>query len=310
MQGSFRCGKATKRSRYGSLSKDRTRRTLWSAELCFKAGLACHLIDAEWKACYMMPYEAEELTAHSEGLETILSYSTRHHNSLKLLNQTISGLENRKVGLNLIVGNPAYLSPLEARRPYFRTLVDVVKFVRQRFDDLPVFIGTEGLGTKAIELSAEYDLVPFLLLDRSLKEDIASAKDIMGNGEVALYAPYLISKNYPRLLRDILYRLSGYIMRRRWVKKEMKQMGYDPSVSTLRAVIQEKKSLSPKFIESDLGTFLKEAASHLAMYGDINYVSDRMTEQRKLGVTILMGFPIKENEEQILLLGECSSNLA
>ena len=310
MQGSFRCGKATKRSRYGSLSKDRMRRTIWSAELCSKAGLSYHLIDAEWKMFYMMPYEAQELVARSKGLETIIAFSTRHSNSLKLLNQTISSIGTRGIGLNLVVGNPAYLSSREIRRPCFRTLVDVVKFVRQHFEDLPVFVGTEGLGVQAAELCVEYDLIPFLLLDKGLEDEIAIVEDAMGRENAALYAPFLVSKNYPRLLRDILYRLAGYIMRRRWVKEELKKMGYDPTVSTLRAVIQEKRPLPSSFMESDLGAFLKEATSYLTMYGDVDSVEGKIRDLRKLGIATLFGFPIKENAEQILLLGKCASKVA
>ena len=310
MQNHFRCGKATKRSRYGSLSKDRMRRTLWSAELCSKAGLTYHLIDSEWKMFYMMPYEAEELIAHSKGLETIIAFSTRHRNSLRLLDQTIGSLDARSIGLNLVVGNPAYLSPGEARRPYFRTLVDTVRFVREHFENLHMFIGIEGLGTKAAELCVEYDLVPFLLLDRGLEEEIIKVKDVTRSENMALYVPYFVSKNYPRLLRDILYRLSGYIMRRRWVKDELKKMGYDPSVSTLRAVIQEKEPLPPNFVESDLGGFLKKAASHLTMYGDVDSVVAKIRALRKLGIATLIGLPIKESAEQILLLGKCASEVA
>jgi len=286
------------------------RRTIWSAELCSKAGLSYHLIDAEWKMFYMMPYEAQELVAHSKGLETIIAFSTRHSNSLKLLNQTISSIGTRGIGLNLVVGNPAYLSSREIRRPCFRTLVDIVKFVRQRFEDLPVFVGTEGLGIQAAELCVEYDLIPFLLLDKGLEEEIAMVKDAMGRENAALYAPFLVSRNYPRLLRDILYRLAGYIMRRRWVKEELKKMGYDPTASALRAVIQEKRPLSSSFIESDLGAFLKEAASYLTMYGDVDMVAGKVGDLRKLGIMTLIGFPIKESAEQVLLLGKCASKIA
>lgn len=310
MHGRFRCGKATKRSRYGSLSKDRVRRTIWSAELCTRAGLSYHLIDSEWKMFYMMPYEAQELIACSKGLKTIIAFSTRHRNSLRLLDQTMSGLDTRNVALNLIVGNPAYLSSGEIRRPYFRTLVDTVKFVRSRFEDLTMFVGIEGLGAAAVELCVEYDLLPFLLLDKGLEDMVAMVKDITGRENAAVYAPFLVSKNYPRLLRDILYRLSGYVMRRRWVREGLKKLGYDPTVATLRAVIQEKRPLPSSFMESNLGIFLEEAASYLTMYGDVDSVTGKISDLRRLGIMTLIGFPIKENAEQILLLGKCASKIA
>ena len=303
-------GKATKRSRYGSLSKDRMRRTIWSAELCSKAGLTYHLIDSEWKKFYLMPYEAQELINHSKDLKTIFTFSTRHNNSLRLLKQTLEDIDTSKVGLTLVPGNPAYLSTKEARKSGLKSLRIASEFVRRHFEDLDVFIGSEGLGPKIAELCAEYDLTPFLLLDKGFEEEIVKMKDVAKNHNFGLYIPYLISENYPRLLRDILFRLSGYVMRRRWVKEELKRMGYDPAISTLRAVIQEKKPLPSNFYESELGVFLEKAASYLTLYGNVDTVTKKLKEIHKAGVTTVMGLPIKENADQILQFGKCSVKIS
>lgn len=308
MQGQFKVGKATKRSRYGMTSKDRMKRTTWSARLCVRAGLSYHVIDSEWKMFYPMPYEVQELVTHSRGLKTIVTFSSRHYNSLRLLRQTLSGLSTLDaIGLNLVVGNPAYLTKREIRRPAIRTLIDSIRFVRRHFKDLTVFIGTEGIISKAAQLSVEYNLIPFLLLDRGLEEDLATVRDFLRKGEIALYAPFLISENYPRLLHDILFRLSGYIMRRSWVRGELKNMGYDLTASTLRAVIQDKKPLPAKIIRSNLGIFLKKAASSLTIHGNMEEATKRINHIRRQGVTTVIGLPIKENEQQILSFGKCVS---
>jgi len=309
MSESLSFGKATKRSRYGPFSKDRMRRTVWSANVCSKAGLHYHLIDSEWKKFYMLPYEAQDLVVHSQDLKTIFTFSTRHTNCLSLIKQTVNTVGTDNICLNLVAGNPAYLGSRELRRSSLRTLISAVKFVRKNYEDIRVFVGTEGLSSRIIELCMEYDLTPFLLLDRGIEEEVPRIEGVLKNREVGLYFPFMISENYPRLLRDILYRLSGYIMRRRWVRNEILKMGYDPSVSTLKAVIQEKKPLSSKFIESDLGTFLKEAASNLTIYGDQDRVIKTLRALRKIGITTMMGLPIKENEEQILQLGECNRRI-
>ncbi|MDH5770591.1 MAG: hypothetical protein OEZ25_04810 [Candidatus Bathyarchaeota archaeon] len=290
------------------ISKDRMKRTSWSARLCARAGLSYHVIDSEWKMFYLMPYEAQELIAQSRGLKTIVTFSSRHYNSLRLLRQTLNGLGTLDaIGLNLVVGNPAYLTEREIRRPSIRTLVDSIRFVRRYFKDLTVFIGAEGLISKAAQLSVEYDLIPFLLLDRGLEDDLATVRDFVRKSEIALYAPFLISENYPRLLHDILFRLSGYIMRRSWVRGELKKLGYDLTASTLKAVIQDKKPLPTKLMRSNLGIFLKKAASSLTLYGNMKEVTERINHIRMQGVTTVIGLPIKENEQQILSFGKCVS---
>ena len=302
----FSGGKATKLSKYGMTSKDRMERAFWSAELSEKAGLAYHVIDSEWKLHYLMPHETQELVAHSKNLRTIFSFSSRHYGSLKLLLQTLNALKNRdKVGLNVVVGNPAYLDWRELRRPSIRTLVDSIKFIRKNFNDISVLVGTEGLTGTAAELAADYDLVPFLLLDRNLEEEVATVRDRIGNGNLAIYVPFLISENYPRLLHDILFRLSGYILRRRWVQNGLRELGYDPALPTIRAVVQEKQPLSPELMASSLGEFLKKAASTLTVYGNADQVTERLKTFKKLGLKIIIGLPIKESDQQIASLGEC-----
>jgi len=308
IQVQFKCGKATKRSRYGMTSKDRTKRTLWSAKLCVRAGMSFHVIDSEWKMLYPTPSEVEDLVDHSHGLKTIVTFSTRHYNSLRLLRQTLSGFNAPdEIGLNLVVGNPAYLTEREIRRPSIRTLIDSIRFVRRRFNDLMVFIGTEGLISRAAQLSVEYDLIPLILLDRGLEEDIATVRDLVRNSEIALYAPFLISENYPRLLHDILYRLSGYIMRRSWVREDLRKLGYDLTESALRAVIQDKKPLPTRIMRSDLGRFLKKAASSFTISGNMKEVTERIDHIQKLGVTTIIGLPVKENDRQILSFGRLVS---
>ena len=303
---SFAGGKATKLSKYGSTSGERIRRAVVSATLCSANKLEYHLIDSEWKWHYLMPHEAQQLLDASPGLTTVLTFSSRHLNSLRIVRQTVQSLKTGEgLALNLVVGNKAYMTDREARRPPVRTLVDMVKFAKRNFSYVPTFIGTEGLTRKAVELAEQYDLVPMLLLDKTLEKSMKVIRDYSGMKRVALYVPYLVSSNYPRLLHDILYRLSGYILRRTWVQKEMRRLGYEPTLRTLGAVIQEKKPLSPRLMSSELGIFLKKAASTLTIYGTPDAVAERMRFLKNLGITTVFGFPIKENEQQIVTFGEC-----
>ncbi|MEM2895978.1 MAG: hypothetical protein QXG01_00115 [Candidatus Bathyarchaeia archaeon] len=282
-------GKATKRSRYGVVSKNQRERTLKSAELCKKAGLSFHVIDSEWKWNYLLSYETKELIEYSKGLITVLTFSTRHINSLRLIRQSLNSIQNLEgFALNLVVGNSAYLNWREARRPALRTLIDAIKFVRKRYSDLQIFVGTEGLMNSAPQLASEYDLIPFLLFDRNLEESISKIHDHFKDKKLALYVPFFISKNYPRMLNDILDRLAGYILRRKWVQEELKKLGYDPTVTTIKLIIQDKKPLSPEFAKGKLGGFLKEATTKLVIYGGMDEVTKRIKSIIKSGIDTIV----------------------
>ncbi|MEM3507173.1 MAG: hypothetical protein QW589_00515 [Candidatus Bathyarchaeia archaeon] len=299
-------GKATKRSRYGVVSKNIKERTLKSAELCKKADLSLHVIDSEWKWNYLLSYEIKELISYSKGLTTVLTFSTRHINSLRLIRQSLDSIQNfEEFALNLVVGNKAYLNWREVRRPAIRTLIDAIKFVKKRYNNLKIFIGTEGIMKSATQLALEYDLIPFLLFDKNLEENISTIHEDFKNKKIALYVPFFISKNYPRMLNDILDRLAGYILRRKWVQEGLKKIGYDPSLETIKLIIQDKRPLSPEFTKGKLGSFLKEATTKLVMYGDMDEVVGRIKSFMKNGIDIIVGLPVKENEEQIISFGTC-----
>ena len=303
-------GKATKRSRYGAITKDRIVRTLRSAEICRKGGLKYHVIDSEWKWTYLTSYEAHKLISYSEGLVTVITFSTRHYGSLRLMQRIVRQIAAvNDLALNLVIGNKAYLNSSESRRPAIRTLIDSIKFVRRHFGNITVFIGTEGLTEEAARLAAEYDLTPFVLLDKYLQRDLSLIKDVCGNRDVAVYIPFLVSSNYARLLRDVLYRLSGYMLRRRWVQNELRRIGYNPSMSMMRSIIQEKKPLPNELLRSKLGSLLKLASESLALYGDEQLVVERLRNLRRLGVSTFIGLPIKENDQQILWFARCLDSI-
>jgi hypothetical protein len=52
-----------------------------------------------------------------------------------------------------------------------------------------------------------------------------------------------------------------------------------------------------KIMRSDLGIFLKKAASSLTLYGNMKEATKRIDHIRRQGVTAVIGLPIKENEQ-------------
>lgn len=300
-------GKATKRARLGKITASIARGTLRSAQFCITSGLKYHIIDAEWKMNYLHDDEVTDLLQVSDpSVTTILTYSTRDSYCERNIRQARMGASGfEKFGLCLVAGNAAYLDTDERRRPLARTIREAVKTVKKNCEDREVWIGTEGVLRLATELAAEYKLTPFLLLDKSLESNIQSLRDRGFTGDFAIYVPFYISANRRRVLHDVLYRLSGYMLRRKWVREEAKRLNYDLSLPLLRSLVQEKRPLSKKLMKSPLGTLLAEAADSLSVFGDPEAVEERLRGIARLGPKVVVGLPIKESEDQISAFSTC-----
>jgi hypothetical protein len=210
-----------------------------------------------------------------------------------------------KFGFCLVAGNAAYLDADERRRPLARTICEAVKIVKKNCEDREVWIGTEGVLRLATELAIEHGLTPFLLFDKSLESNIQSLGDRGFTGDFAVYVPFYISANRRRVLHDVLYRLSGYMLRRKWVREEARRLSYDLSLPLLRTLVQEKRPLSKKLMKSSLGTLLAEAAGSLSVFGDPKAVEERLRAIAGLGPKVIVGLPIKESEDQISAFNKC-----
>jgi len=268
--------------------------------------LKYHVIDAEWKMNYLLDDEVLELLRVSEPkITTILTYSTRHSYCERNIRQALAGASNSdQFGLCLVAGNAAYLDASERRRPLSRTIREAVKLVKREATDREVWIGTEGIPHLSTELALENGLTPFLLLDKTLESNTKALRDA-GLKDFAIYVPYYISANKTRILHDVLYRLSGYMLRRKWVREEAKRLNYDLSLPLLRSLVQEKRPLSRRLMNSPLGTLLAQAAGSLSIHGTPQVVQERLREIMKLEPRVVVGLPIKESEDQVMAFGRC-----
>lgn len=300
-------GKSTKRTRLGKITASISRGTVRSAESCIASGLKYHVIDAEWKMSYLHDDEVTDLLEVSDpSVTTVLTYSTRHSYCERNIRQARMGASGfQKFGLCLVAGNAAYLDADERRRPLAKTVREAVKNIQKERADLEVWIGTEGILRLATELAIEYQLTPFLLLDRNLGSNVQTLRERGFTGDFAVYVPFYISGNRRRTLHDVLYRLSGYMLRRKWVREEAKRLNYDLSLPLLRSLVQEKRPLSKKLMKSPLGTLLGEAAGSLSVFGDSAAVEERLREIAQLGPKIIVGLPIKESEDQVSAFSKC-----
>lgn len=302
-------GKATKRSRLGKITASIARGTVRAAQSCIASGMKYHVVDAEWKMNYLHDDEVAELLRISDAsITTILTYSTRHSYCERNIRQARIGAAGfERFGLCLVAGNAAYLDADERRRPLARTIREAVKTVKRDCEDREVWIGTEGVLRLASELAIEHNLTPFLLFDKNLESNIQYLRDCGFTGDFAIYVPFYISANRRRVLHDVLYRLSGYMLRRRWVREEAKRLNYDLSLPLLRSLVQEKRPLSKKLVKSPLGTLLAKAAHSLSVFGDSAAVEERLREISRLKPKVIVGLPIKESEDQISAFSGCLS---
>ncbi len=300
-------GKATKRVRLGKITASIARGTMRSAEFCIASGLKYHIIDAEWKMNYLHDDEVTDLLEVSDpSATTVLTYSTRHSYCERNIRQALMGASGfEKFGLCLVAGNAAYLDADERRRPLARTIREAVKTVKKNSESREVWIGTEGVLSLATELATEYALTPFLLLDKSLESNLQWLRNHGFTGDFAVYVPFYISANRRRVLHDILYRLAGYMLRRKWVREEAKRLNYDLSLPMLRGLVQEKRPLSKELMNSPLGALLTEAAGSLSVFGDPQSVEERLRAIARLGPKVLVGLPIKESEDQVSAFSRC-----
>ncbi len=239
-----------------------------------------------------------------------MTLSAKHLNAHTILRRTVSGFADEdRVALNLVVGNKAYLGWREIRRPTKRSLTDFAQFARREKPNGTVMIGTEGIIHTATDLAAKYDFIPFLLFDKTLASNIGWIRERAPNVQIAVYVPYLVTENISRIYTDVLRRLSGYLLRRRWVQKEFEANGFETSLPLIRSVSQEKKPLPKELQTGKLAEIIRHAATSLSIFGNEETVKEGLRAIATLKADIVVGLPIKESEEQIAALGSCLRGL-
>jgi alkanesulfonate monooxygenase SsuD/methylene tetrahydromethanopterin reductase-like flavin-dependent oxidoreductase (luciferase family) len=256
---------------------------------------------------YLQTDEVKELLRVSEpSTTTVLTYSVRHSYCERTMRRALTAAcDSGNLTICLVPGNSAYLNVREQKRPLARIMREALDFVVRNGEDPKIWVGTEGVLHVATALAVEYGVTPFLLLDRTLESNLEFIRDHGFAGDSAVYVPYYVTTNQRRVLHDVLYRLSGYLVRRRWVREEAKRLDKDLSLPILRNLVQEKTPLSEEFMNSSVGSLLAGAANSLSVYGDPPTVTERLKSIVGLGAKILVGFPIKESEQQVHAFADC-----
>lgn len=299
-------GKTTKRSHFGSKLTDQKESTLVTSLACEKAKLHYHILDSERIEHYLQTDEIVQLTSSTDKLRTILTVSSRHSHSDKYLREIAPLLKRtRRVGLNFVAGNPQYLSQKEVKSSSTDTLTHLTTLARKLLPKNEIFIGTEGLLKLSVSLAKSYDLNPFFLLDRNLRHDLSKTLKEIPLVKTAVYAPYLVSEQKENLAKEILTLLGPYIIRRKWVQKRMVEHGHRPSVESVKKLIKLSNRTGETPEEKPLGRLLLECSSELAIYGDPMEVAEGVRNLFDRGISIVVGSPMKDCQEQVIAFGRC-----
>lgn len=299
-------GKATKRSNFGSNLLDQKKGTLATSRVCEEAYLSYHIVDSERTEHYLQVDEITQLAYETNKLKTILTISSRHNCASDYL-RGIAALLRKvpRIGLNLVIGNSAYLSPREIESGSSRTLTNLVIQTRRLLPEEEIFIGTEGLFNTSLFLAKSYNLNPFLLLDRTLRAELREIRREIPDAKVALYTPYLVSDQNEGLAYEILTLFGPYVVRRKWVQERMIKIGCRPVYESVKQLIKESGKSGTALEDEVLGKLILDCASELGLYGDIQKVARGIHTLFEEGIDIVVGSPIRDCKKQVMALGRC-----
>jgi hypothetical protein len=260
------------------------------------------VVDSEWTENYVSPNELENLLKFSErcgfDLQTIVTVSARHACSLERTTRLAEVMaRHENANLNLVAGNRTYLTEEEMMRPAAKELVRLARSARKILPDRTILIGTERLTKATLQISKEYGLIPFLLLDRALEIKIAQIQEENGNGGVALYVPYFATFGQTSIATEIVRRFWRYALRRRWVREAALERGYDPCL--LETYLQTELSDCSKPLDNDVTELLTGAIGKLSVCGEAGDFMRAFEDFRRLDIDTVIGLPANEEEDQV-----------
>jgi alkanesulfonate monooxygenase SsuD/methylene tetrahydromethanopterin reductase-like flavin-dependent oxidoreductase (luciferase family) len=170
------------------------------------------------------------------------------------------------VGRVLVAGHPAYLSETEQSRAVSPRL----GAAREADDE--AWVGTEGIERVALAVGG----TQYELLSRSTERDVRALRAAGFEGEVALYAPTVLTDDEDSVLDAV----GGYAARRRPVASALP----DDPVTDSRAEGRTREVLS-------------QAVRDYALVGTPETVGDRVDRLHEVGVDTVVGYPARGIEE-------------
>jgi alkanesulfonate monooxygenase SsuD/methylene tetrahydromethanopterin reductase-like flavin-dependent oxidoreductase (luciferase family) len=160
----------------------------------------------------------------------------------------------------LVAGHGAYLSDEEGDRAVSTRL----RAARDRAPD--AWVGTEGIERLALAAGG----TQYELLSRSTRRDVAALRDAGFDGDIALYAPTVLSDDEDHIIDAV----GAYAARRRPVARALPDGAPTDATATGRA-----------------REVLSAAVRDYALVGSVETVRDRVRELKAAGVDTVVGYP-------------------
>ncbi|MCH7659681.1 MAG: luciferase [Euryarchaeota archaeon] len=202
------------------------------------------------------------LKALDEKKEVYLTTPVRANGFDPIGDSSLLGELPQGVERVLVAGHSAYLSEEEREKAIAPRLSAAVESTSN------AWVGTEGIERIALATGAPQ----FELLDRSTERDLRGLRAAGFSGEIAVYAPTVVSENE----NDILDAVGGYVSRRRAVSRALPEGA--PTDATVSGRARE---------------VLLAASRDFALVGAPEGVREQVEALRTAGADTVVGYPAR-----------------
>jgi hypothetical protein len=210
--------------------------------------------------------DADTLRALAETAEVRVTMPVRADGFDPMGDDSLSGSIPEIVGRVLVAGNGAYLSEEEGQRAVAPRLGEGA----DRYPD--AWVGTEGVARIALATGA----TQFELLSRSTERDVRGLRAAGFDGEIAVYAPTVLTDDEDAILDAV----GAYVSRRAPVRRALPDEYETDSSATGR--VRE---------------VLLAASTDFAIVGDEETVRGRVEGLHGAGVDTVVGYPARGLDE-------------
>jgi|AntRauTorcE11898_2_1112593.scaffolds.fasta_scaffold00278_25 hypothetical protein len=210
--------------------------------------------------------DEETLRALAETAEVRVTTPVRADGLDPLGDDSLAQSLPENVGRVLVAGHGAYLSEAESERAVAPRLGEA----SEQYPD--AWVGTEGVERTALATGA----TQFELLSRSTERDVRALRAAGFDGEIAVYAPTVLSDDDD----EILDAVGGYVSRRGPVRRALPEECETDSSATGRA-----------------RDVLLAASRDFAIVGDEETVRARVDSLHEAGVDQIVGYPARGLDE-------------
>ena len=285
-----------------------------SVKEAFWKSLNYVFFDFEWPQYNLSIEEFNKILEISETLpnkaKIIITVASRSKN-FDVSNETGKSTVNKlldvilsyadRSGLNIVAGNPAYLSETEKSKNASKTLTLLGEYIASRIDTkLDVFVGTEKILKTAVKLVARFHFKPFLLFSNNIEAETRYISKTIGNVDKACYVPFstILSEE------DVIKKTWKYVLRRKY------------AINTLMSANINLKELEKQFqqgtaenLPSETKRIFIDIIRKFVVYEDGNGLKQSLNRLINQGITTIVGLPLSDSANEITALASWKNRL-